>query len=142
MNSQVETAPSRLKRYLKFCGLSVAITVLLALLGWKPTENLAGESGVVAMLAGCGISLLASLLGALPVAFGSMTAAMATTWTLASTAIRLAVAVLGAVGLLLSGWFLPLPLLLWVALSHLALLAVDTRFALRAARRLTTLEEE
>jgi hypothetical protein len=130
-----------MKAYLKFCGLAVAIAAALILLGWQPTENLAGATGATAMVAGCSISLLASLLGALPVAFGDLSGALATTWNLAATLIRLTVAVLGAVAVLLAGDFQPEPLLVWVALSHLALLAVDTRFALRAVQRAKTLEE-
>ena len=134
MTAQAASAVARRTAYLKFAGLAIAIVALVAAIGWKPTEQLAGGEGVKAMLVGCGLSLLASLLGALPVAFGDPSPTMATTWTLAATAIRLAVAVLGAVVVLLSGRFAAAPLLLWVALSHGALLVVDARFALQINR--------
>jgi hypothetical protein len=143
MTAQAIPAARQRAEYLKFCGLALAIVVVLVAVGWKPTESLAGREGVRGMLMGSALSLLASLLGALPVGFGDLSGSMATTWNLAATGIRLGVALLGAVAVLVAGWFEAAPLLLWVALSHGALLAVDTRFALRAARRSTTkLEEE
>jgi hypothetical protein len=48
-------------------------------------------------------------------------------------AVRLGVVLALGLAAALSGWFERRPLLIWIAVSHLALLAVDTRFMLKSS---------
>lgn len=117
--------------YLRFVAWVVAVAAALILLGYLPTRRLGGEDAVPALLAGCAIGALASVLGGLPTALirGSTPAALVTRLG-ASSAIRLAaVVILGAVAFL-SGWFPMVPLLLWIAISYAALLGVDVWYVL------------
>lgn len=88
------------------------------------------------MLAGCAISLLGSLAGSLVIkgiprlASGAAVSAM-----MGSMALRLVVVLIFAASLAVTGWLRPAPLLLWVAISHAALLVADTRYALKMLPR-------
>lgn len=125
--------------YLRFLVWAVAAAAVVALLGWLPTRWWGGDEAVAAMLAGCGVSVLASALGGVPIALargaGPAPAASAAPAArlqalLMAMAVRFgAVAVLAAAAVL-SGLFLRAPLLIWVAVSYAAELVVDTRYAL------------
>lgn len=117
-------------RYLRFVGVSVVTVAALALLGWIPTRRWAGDAGGPAVFVGCGISLVAALGSGWVIvraadrseqppalaAFGAMGLRLGVTVILV-----LAVALIGAVPVE--------PLLIWVGVSYLALLALETRFA-------------
>lgn len=119
--------------YLRFALLAVVVAAALGAIGLVPTRRLAGEPGLPALLAGCLIGLVSSLLGGLPIALSrNRTPAGRMIAMMASTAVRLvAVAVLG-IAAALSGWFATMPLLLWIAICYLALLGVDAWYALRS----------
>ncbi len=125
---------STARGYLKFAAAAAAVTAALAALGAVPTRSLADGPGVAAMLVACGLSLAASLAAGLPVARaaarpgGSPVVAV-----LAATGVRFAVIVPATVAAALSGRWPRGPLLVWVAISYLALLAVDTLYALGVA---------
>ena len=57
-----------LRSYVRFVALATASAVVIIALGYLPTVRLAGRDAVVAMVAGCGASWLASCVGAIPVA--------------------------------------------------------------------------
>jgi hypothetical protein len=119
--------------YLRFLAWAVAVAALVAALGWVPARRLAGEDAGPAWLMGCALSLFASAVGVLPVvrARRAATPAAHVPAMMAAMAIRFAVLlVLGAVAAL-SGGFERGPLLLGAAASYLALLVVDTRYAVR-----------
>jgi len=99
--------------------------------------------GVLAMLAGCGASLLGSLFGSwwLRRRAASVSLTNVVTLVLGALASRLAMTVVAAAGLLLSSMFAPRPLLIWLAASHAALLLADTRYALTVAGQLASGEE-
>jgi len=101
-----------------------------------PTRRLGGPEAVTAMLAGWGVSLVASWIGALPllVAGAGITPQERVVRLLGSMALRLAVVVLLGAGAVLGGLFSERALLLWIALSYMALLPLDTAFALRQVR--------
>lgn len=117
--------------YLKQLGLCVAVSSVAALLlvavGYVPTARAAGQDGIVAMLAGCGVSWAAG--GA-----GSVWAAHAITGpaskrgigVLASTGVRFGAVLLMVVPLVLSGLLVRNVFVLWVVVSYLVLLLVDT----------------
>lgn len=118
--------------YLRFLARVVAVTIAVALLGYVPTRRLGGEGALLGLLAGCGIGILASAVGALPIAW-ARTARPAARYQalLASIGLRtgLLVALMVAAGL--SGWFEPVSLLLWAGINYLAQLVVDTRYTLK-----------
>jgi len=119
--------------YLRFLAWSVAIAAALALLGYAPTRRLGGEEALPAMIAGCAIGILASALGAVPVALarrpGSRTAPLQ--GMLASMAARLAAVLILGLAVGLAGWFETRPLLLWIGLGYVAQLALDVRYVTR-----------
>ena len=122
-------------RYLVFLAALAGLTLLLAAIGYLPTRSVAGESGVAAMLLACGVSLVGSAVGAVPIAM-ARNAREGLKRFIASMALRLlVVAVLAGVAY----WILDperVPFLLWLAISYLALLVADTGFAQAVLRRL------
>lgn len=126
----------------RFFALSLSVTAALILLGYQPTVRLAGSAAVVGMLTGCGISLTASWIGAVPVAMaGRLFGADVPLAVLASTALRFVVVLVLALTMILSGWVDRMVLLIWVVISYLALLVVDTSYALKVSRDVETLKK-
>lgn len=123
-------APPRTAAYLRFLAWTVALAALIALLGYLPTKRWGGEGAVRAMLAGCGVGVVASALGGVPVMLLAGSGAGVATVVLAGMAVRFVAALGLALAAALSGELERGPLLVWVALSYMALLVVDTRFAL------------
>lgn len=133
---------------------AVAVAVLVAALGWAPTRRLAGDAGVTAMLVALGINLAASLAAALPVARAARRrgagvgtervgteaggaaarerAARGIVAALGATAIRFLAVAGASVAAAVAGTVPTAPLLVWAALGYLALLAVDTGWAVAA----------
>ena len=123
--------------YAKFAGAALLSAAVVAGIGYFPTVRVAGHEAVWAMIAGCAVSWLASCLGAIPVALAMSARSRQTGQAiLASTALRFLVVLLLVVPLALSGWFERTVLVLWVSISYLVLLVVDTAFAIRCMRRL------
>jgi len=120
------------RRYVKFVGMSFAVAVVLVLVGFFPTRNLAGATGLVGMVAACGLSLLGSWLGAVPttmVAAGDRPAVA--TAALGAMAIRFVVVLFGALAVVLGTPVERPPFLIWVGISYLVLLLVDTLVVVR-----------
>ena len=139
MNS---SPPKPTMRYVRFLLSALTVTGLVVVLGSLPTWRMAGSEGILAMLAGCGISLVASAIGALPVALAAGRPLDTLPHTLmAAMALRFVVVAVVTVAVALSGPLPPKPLLIWVAISYGAQLVVDTRFALRATRNQETAEK-
>jgi hypothetical protein len=116
----------------RFVGLTLLVAGLLALAGWVPTRRLAGEGGIAAMLTGIGASLgvsLAAMVPLLRVAPDGRSRAL-----LLSTLLRFVGALVCALVVVLGGWVLRGPFLLWLGLSYLVLLVADSAFALAALR--------
>jgi hypothetical protein len=126
--------PPRTAAYLRFLAWTVALAVLIALLGYLPTKRWGGERAVLAMLAGCSVGVVASALGGVPVLLMSgmpgTSAGKGGTGALAAMAVRFAAALGLGLAAALSGSFERGPLLLWLAISYMVLLTVDTRYAL------------
>lgn len=131
----LDRPPHRAARYLRFLGTAVAAGAVLVLVGYPATRRLGGEGGVEAMVVACAVSVVASAVGALPVAFGSgATPADRLNRTLGAMVARLFVALLLGAAAALSGWLATGPLLIWLVISYLALLILDTVYALRVLR--------
>jgi len=119
--------------YLRFLAWAVTATVIAALLGYVPTRRLGGEDALPAMLAGCVVGLLASAAGGVPVALARRAAAPTARLQamMAAMGLRFAVVLALGVAALLSGAFARTPLLMWVAISYVVLLVVDTWYAMK-----------
>jgi hypothetical protein len=121
--------------YLRFLAWALAAAVIAALLGFVPTRRLGGEEAVRSMIAGCFVGWLASALGGVPVALGrgreAAEPAARLQAMLVSMGLRFGVVLALGAAAAFSGWFGLKPLLLWIAISYLALLAVDTWYAVK-----------
>ena len=129
--------PTAVRRYLRFLALAAGAAALLAALGWLPTRNLAGEAGGAALLAACAVCWMASALGGVPVLLaeaerepGDGPGHPPPAVTFGSMLVRLAAVAGLALAVTLSGLVARTPFLVWTALGYLALLVVDTRYAL------------
>lgn len=132
-------ARSPAAEYLRFLAWVVGAAVLIALVGALPTRRLGGDEAIPAMIAGCAIGILASAAGGIPIARGRRTArspdgtaadpAEKLKVMMLSMALRLTVVVALGAAASLSGEFERVPLLLWIALGYVTLLAVDTWYA-------------
>jgi hypothetical protein len=112
--------------FVRIAAVSTAAAVLLALIGYWPTAAQAGSAGVIAMLAGIGISLIGAWAGAAPtIAFLRRPPREHSTGILAGLGVRFAVTLGLAVALVVTGAFSNVPLLLWVGVAQLVILAVD-----------------
>jgi len=125
-------------RYLGFLKWSGGILTALLTLGYLPTMRLAGERGILAMVAGCGVSLASSVAGTMPfLLVRGRSASEAVPVLLGSIALRL-IAVLTLAGITAwVGLFANKPFLLWVAISHVSLLVADTLYARAEVRART-----
>lgn len=98
----------------------VAMAVVVAA-GSYPTYRLAGTEGLRSMAAAAALSLVALLIGLLPIAWAwnspppERLKAM-----LISMAVRLAVVLVLSLAVVFSGWLHPAALLIWVAISYIA----------------------
>lgn len=121
--------------YLGFLASAAAILLALLLIGFEPTRRLAGQLAVPAMTIGCLISLLAALVGTLPVFLArGKKAADTVPALLASMVARLLTALMLLVIAGTNPKLAPLmnTLVVWLLISHAALLVAEIRFTRRA----------
>lgn len=119
-----------LPRYLLFAATALLTVVVLAGLGYVPTVRIAGPDAVWAMLTGCLVSWIASCVGAVPLALAlTRNETQPASAILLSMALRFFVVLVLVVPLALSGLIDKVVTLLWVALSYMLLLVVDTLYA-------------
>ena len=127
-----------LRDYLATGSLPQPVTAVIAGAGYFPTVKLAGSGHIAAMIAGCTVSWIASCAGAVPLARALSGASSETaTAILASTTIRFFVVLALVAPLTLSGWFDRVVFVVWVAISYLLLLAVDTCYVVRLMKRVS-----
>ena len=127
------TAPrSAAGEYLRFLSWAVAVTIAVALLGYVPTRRLGGEEALLGMVVGCGIGLVASVVGALPLAlaYNSRPETRRQAFHL-SMGLRLVLVLVLMLAAALSGRLERESLLVWVAIGYGALLVVDTWYGIR-----------
>jgi hypothetical protein len=118
-------------RYARFLSMAVAVVIGLCAVGWVPTQRLAGSAAIAAMVAGNAISLLAAALaGGLLIAVGAATAETRLQRGFLAMVVRLTVVVVLGAAAVLSGEFARAPLLLWIALTYVALLPLEVRLAI------------
>ncbi len=112
--------------FARLAGATVGGALLLALLGYFPSNNLGGAVAIPAMFAGIGVSLLGTLAGLAPPLLALHREPLKRhNAVLGGMALRLAATGVLAAVVALSGWVAWRPFVLWVALSYLALLAID-----------------
>lgn len=121
------------RRYLGFAAAAAGLTAVLALVGWRPTARWGGGPALTALAAGCGVSLAASLVSGLVVARAASRGPQMVLTALTAMGVRLAVVVVLAAAIAALGGLPFKPFLLWVAISYVGLLMVDTRYALGSA---------
>ena len=120
------------RRYVRFLGLAVGLIVALCAVGYLPTRRLSGSDAVGAMLAGCGISLVAAALaGWLLTALGAATPEARMQRGFLAMVVRLAVVIVLGLAAALSGEFARTPLLFWMATAYVVLLPLEVRLAIR-----------
>ena len=106
--------------------MSSATGAALALIGYWPTDDQAGPAGVNAMLAGIAIALVGGWAGsAVTIGYLTKPPQQHSNGILLGLSVRFAV----TVGLTLASWlsemFPSIPLLLWIGMAQLVVLAVD-----------------
>lgn len=120
------------RKYLRLAAAGLLTALLLAALGYFPTVRLAGGGAAAGMVAGIAVSLTAGLIGAVPVGLAAIRSPEKTPQAvLLSTTLRFLVVLALAASLILSGWFDRAVVGVWVGISYIAMLAVDTIFAVR-----------
>jgi hypothetical protein len=121
--------------YLRFLATAILAAAAVGTIGWLPTVWLGGARAAQALLAGSAVALVASALGGVPVALAGPEAVKRPQAVLLAAAVRLVSVV--ALGLLAveSGRFAGRPLVVWTAISYGVQLALDSRYAMQAARR-------
>lgn len=109
---------------------------VLAALGYLPTRRLAGETALVSMYCAVSAATLGSIIGGLPIFLAHLRGVPNPQAGLVSMLVRLVAVVLLATLLALSLGLPTGPFLIWLALSYLLLLVVDTRYAMVVLRSL------
>lgn len=128
-------SPAAKKQYLAYLAFAVGTVALLLAVGLWPTGRLGGDGATAAMIAGCGASLAGSLLGSIPIWLArgvGLPAALPA--VLGSLGLRMAVAIGLGVALVVVAGLEATPVLLWLAISHAALLVGDVWLAIGAVR--------
>lgn len=127
-----------LRSYVGFVALAFFTAGGIAAIGYVPTVRLTDGSGAWSLLAGCGVSWVASCVGAIPLALTvSAKSSQATQAVLMSTAVRFLVVLVLVASLTFSGWLDRNVFVLWTSISYLLMLLVDTAFAIRVLNRAT-----
>ena len=122
--------------YVTFIGLTFVSVAVIGLVGYFPTVRLAGGDSVRSMVIGCGVSWLAGCLGAVAFARAVRDPAKAGQSILTATAVRFVAVLMLVVPLVFSGLVDRRVFVVWVALSYVLLLLVETPLAVRLLRRL------
>lgn len=113
--------------------------VVLCLAGLWPTYRLAGWAGVTAMGVGAGIALVGCVLGSAVIGVVVVRRPELTGHSvMAGAAVRFAVVVVMAGGVAWARWVPAAPMLVWVAVSYMVMLAAETAGLVRVVRRSQT----
>jgi phosphoglycerol transferase MdoB-like AlkP superfamily enzyme len=124
-----------MSREVRFGLTTLGLATAMILLGYFPTQQLAGVDSTLSMVAGVAVGLAASWAGAVPVmltrdrvgAFGPGNL------VLAAMLVRLAVVLALSLAIALSGKVDRGVFLIWVAAGYMVLLAADTHYAVTAS---------
>ncbi len=115
--------------YLRFLAWALGILALLILAGYGPTLRLGGDKALPSMLVACGITLIGSLAGTVPVFLARrQTLPEAMPAVMGSIALRLVLVLAGGLAVALADVVARVPFLVWLVISHTGLLVADTVF--------------
>jgi hypothetical protein len=120
------------RSYLRFLVWGVVAVAVVALLGYLPTQRLAGSGAIPAIFAGCSVGILSAALGALPIVFAGSSPAAKVQAGLLTIGVRFGSVLLLGLAAVLSGRFERRPLVVWVAVSYVVLLVIESRYAVAA----------
>ena len=122
---------ARTGRYARFLLWAIATVAIAVVIGVLPTRRLGGEAAIPAMAAGCLISFVsAALAGWLLVMFDASTPTARMQRAFLAMVVRLAVVIVLGMAAALSGEIARSPLLLWLAITYLALLPLEVKLAI------------
>ena len=121
--------------YLVFGALAVVVAATVALAGSGVAVERGGEGAAVAWRLGCTVTLVSSLVAGLLVAASGRLRVPGVTMAMGSMLLRLVILALLGAALVALLSLEARPFLLAVAFSYLALLVVDTGYALYASGR-------
>ena len=121
--------------WLKAAAVGLLVVAIAAAVGYVPTVRASGADGVSAMWVGCGIGLVSNWIGLIATA-GSFRGdpARRPLAVLLGTAVRFLAVMVFTASAALSGLVPATPLVVWVAISYLTVLAVDTAWLVRQGR--------
>jgi hypothetical protein len=118
--------------YLRFLASAVLVVCGAAAIGYLPTLRLGGSAAIPALVAGLVVAVAASAVGGVAIAMAGSEPIRRPQALLLATALRLFTAVGLALAAVASGRFAGRPLVVWTAIGYVALLVVDSRYAMRA----------
>jgi hypothetical protein len=119
--------------YARFLAAAVLVAAAVGAVGYLPTMVLGGATAVPALVAGCAVAVAASAVGGVPIALSSAEPASRPQAALLAMVARLLTALALGLAAAATGRFATRPLALWTAISYLAQLVVDSRYAMRPA---------
>ena len=122
-------------RYLRFLSAVAVAVAVLAAIGYFTSAG-RGDSSLEAMLAALAATGLASAVSGIPLALVGGPPHASFNRSLIAMLVRMVVVAALAAACLLSLGLAQTPFLVWLVIGYLALLAVDTAFAVRFFRRL------
>lgn len=110
----------------RLAGTSLATLVIVGVVGYLPTQSLAGVGGTAALLAGLAVALAGSWAGIIPtLTYLHRPPQQHAVGVLGGLAVRFAVTIGLAVAIWLTGAVAEKPFLLWVGIGQLIVLGVD-----------------
>jgi hypothetical protein len=128
--------------YARFLATAAVVAAAIGAAGYLPTLRLGGAAAVRSLLVGCAVAVVASAAGGVPIALAGPQPASRPQAALLAMAVRLLTVVTLGLAAAASGRFALRPLAIWTVISYLAQLAVDSRYAMRAAERRRSAEDK
>jgi hypothetical protein len=117
--------------YARFLAAAVLVAAAVGAVGYLPTLVLGGAAAVPALVAGCAVAVAASAVGGVPIALSAAEPTSRPQAALLAMVARLLTALALGLAAAATGRFATRPLALWTAISYLAQLVVDSRYAMR-----------
>jgi hypothetical protein len=123
---------AKLGEYCRFLASAILMAAGAGAAGYLPTLRLAGSAAIPALLAGSVVAVAASAVGGVAIALAGTEPIRRPQAILLATVLRLLTAIGLGLGAVASGRFAARPLGAWIAISYVAQLAIDSRYAMRA----------
>jgi hypothetical protein len=117
--------------YARFLASVMGVATGVAAVGYFPTLSLGGPAAIPALLAGSLVAVAASAVGGVAIALAGTEPIRRPQALLLATVLRLMTAVGLGLGAIASGRFAVRALVAWIAIGYVALLAIDSRYAMR-----------